>query len=107
LTKAREIIGNTVCQGSFELGPDQFIGVKLRSIPWEEVNMDSWMLVQELLDDACPVGSASVPHQYDGSPNMSQQVAEEEDHLLGPDVFVGVELKIQSHLSSLWRKTES
>jgi len=106
LTKARETIGNTVCQGSFELGPDQFIGVKLRSIPWEEVNMDSWMLVQELVDDACPVGSAFVPHQYDGSPDMSQQVAEEQDRLLGSDVFVGVELEIQSHLFSNWRKAE-
>ena len=65
------------------------------------------MLVQELLDNARPMGLASVPHQDDGSPNMSQQVPKEQDHLLGSDVFVGVELEVQSHLPSLWRKTES
>ena len=65
------------------------------------------MLVQELLDNARPMGLASVPHQDDGSPNMSQQVPKEQDDLLGPDIFVGMELEIQSHLFSPWRKTES
>jgi hypothetical protein len=64
------------------------------------------MLVQELFDDGGPVGSASVPHQYDRSPNMSQQMPEEQYHLLGSDVFVGVELEVQSQLFSNWRKAE-
>jgi hypothetical protein len=89
------------------LGPNQFVGIEFRSVPWEEVNVDSWMVVQELFNDGGPVGSASVPHQYDGSPNMLQQVPKEQDDLLGPDVFVGMELEIQSHLFSPWRKTES
>jgi hypothetical protein len=88
-----EILGNTVGQGPFELSPDKLIGIELWGIAWKEMGMEAPVSVQEPLDQARPVGAASVPQKDDTAPEVSKKVAEEVGHVLGPDVFVGVKLK--------------
>lgn len=101
-----QVSWNTVGDISFELSPDELIGIKFWGVTREEVNMNSGMTVQELLNKIGFVHSASVPQQKDWISDMSQEVLKKTDKLFRTDIPVGVEFDVKNQSFSFWRNTD-
>lgn len=94
------ISGNTVGKAAFEIGPDEFVGVKLRRVSWEVKGLESRMLTKELSDKFGAVEWASVPEKDNDSSEMPAKVSEKLLDLLGSNVSVGVESGVEPQFLS-------
>jgi hypothetical protein len=84
----RPVLGRTVGQGMFGLGPYEFIGVEFRGVPGETLHVESRMPAQEVLNQLSPVDRASVPEEEDRSTDVVQEGAHEGHHLHPGEVLV-------------------
>jgi hypothetical protein len=64
--------------------------VEFWCIRWQVLDMNSWKLLQKRLHDFGPVGTRLIPDQNDGTLNMTQQVFQSDQYLLGIDRAVKV-----------------
>jgi len=98
-----KVSGDAVCQISFEVCPDKFIGIKLRRISREVKGLDSRTASKESFDELGPVERASVPEKDEGALEVTRKVSEELPDLSGPNVPVGVKARVESKTFSLGR----
>jgi len=103
LSKMLKVSGNAVCQSSFEVCPDKFIGVKLRRISGKVKGLDLRIASKESFDDLGPVERASVPEKNDLAFEVATKVPEELPDLSGSNVFVGIKARVESKTFSLGR----
>ena len=101
--KVLEISGDAVCQTSFEVCPYKFIRIKLRRVSREMKGMDSRVFSKEFMDELGPVERTSVPEKDDRSLEVSTKMPEELPDLSSPNVFVGVETRVESKTLFLGR----
>lgn len=100
------ILRRAIGQGTLGLGPNEFVRVEFRSIGWEELNIQSPLLAQEVLDDEALVDGASIPKQHHRSPQVPEQIAQEFHDLHARDVGA-VETEIESKPPPTGRDGES
>ena len=98
-----KVSGNAVGQISFEVGPDKFIGIKLRGISREVKGLDSRIASKESFDELGSVERASVPEKDERTFEVTAKVSEELPDLFSPDVLVGVKTSVESKAFSLGR----
>ena len=102
-SKVLKVSGNAIGQTSLEVGPDKFIGVKLRGVSREVKRLDSRIASQELLDELGSVERASVPKKDNRAFEVTRKVSEKLPDLSGPNVQVGVKARVESKAFSLGR----
>ena len=107
LSKVPKVFRDAVCQSSFEICPDKFIGVKLRRVSREVKGMDSRIFTKEPMDELCPVKRTSVPEENNGALEVSTKMPEELSDLSSPDVPVDIETRVESKPFSFWRNRDS
>ncbi len=90
-----EVIGATVGEAPFGVGPDGFIGIELRGVGRKPLEMESRKPTADFSDPFSFVNARVVPDHDDPPAEMAQQVAEKIAHLAVPDVL-GVALKVQA-----------
>ena len=100
------IMGNTIGQGAFEVGPDEFRRIEFGSVTWKAVDMQSRMTEKELLSRTALVRSAVIPEQYHRSAQMFEQMPEELGHLGRADVFVPIESGVEREFIAPGRNRE-
>ena len=101
-----KVFGDTVCQRSLEVCPDEFIGVKFRGISRKVDGLDSRASSKEFLDELGPMDRASIPEKDDGSSKAPHQMLEELFNLFSPDV-PGVKACVESKAASFGRDRNS
>ena len=67
--------------------------IKIRSIRWKPLHLNLGMLGQEGFDHGCSMSIEPVPDQDQGTRNVPQQMAQEEDHVLTVDGVLEVALE--------------
>jgi hypothetical protein len=102
-----EVSGDTVCQASFEVCPDEFIGIKLRRVSGEVKSVESRTASEELFDKLCPVKRASIPEKDNGLSELAAKGLEELSDLFGSDVSVGIKTGVESKTFSSGRDGNS
>jgi len=101
-----EVIGATVGETTFGVGPDGFVGVELRGVRRKGFEMQSWELAADLPNSVSFVNAGVVPDHDDMPPEMAQQVPEERTDLVVPDVL-RVALEVQANAPTPGRKREA
>ena len=90
-----DVIGATVCEPSFGVGPDGFVGVELRGV-WREVfEMQPRKPATERPNPFSFVNAGVVPDHDDVPTEVAEEVAKELADLVVPDVL-GVALKVEA-----------
>ncbi len=98
-----EVLGDTIGQTSFEVGPDKFIGIKLRCVSRKVKGLDSRIVSKDLLDELGSVKRASVPEKDDRAWEVAREMTEKLPDLFGSDVLVGMEACVEAKSFSLGR----
>ena len=98
-----KVSGNAVGKTALEVCPDKFIGVKLRRISREVKGLDSRVASKELSDELGAVERAPVPEKNDLSFEVATKVLEKLPNLSRPDVFVGIEARVEPKAFPLGR----
>lgn len=98
-----KVFGDTVCDASFEMIPNQFVGVKFRRVSREVKGLDPRILFKDLPDKLSPVERAFVPEKEDFSGKVAPQVPDKLSDLRGSNVFVGVKTGVKSETFSFGR----
>ncbi len=90
-----EVVGATVGETPFGVGPDGFVGVELWGVGRKEFEMQPREPAADFPNPFSFVNAGVVPDDDDGTAEMAQQVAEESAHLAIADV-VRVALEVQA-----------
>lgn len=85
-SKLNDVLGRTVGQGVFGLGPHELVRVKLRGIGREPMHMEALVAAQKLLNDEAPVDGAAIPKKYNRPAQVPEKVVQESDDLHAGDV---------------------
>ena len=92
-----------VCQSSFEVCPDKFVGVKFRRVSREVKVMDSRIFSKEFMDKLCLMERTSVPEKNDGAFEVTAKMPEELSDLSCSNVLVGIKPRVEPEPLSLGR----
>ena len=90
-----DVIGATVGEAPFGVGPDGFIGIELRGVGRKQLEMEPREPATGLSDAFSFVDARVVPDHDDAPAEVAQQVAEKRAHLIVPDIL-RVALKVQA-----------
>ena len=94
-----QIVGAAVGKGALRLSPDLFIRVELRSIRWKSLEVQARKPIRHL-SHAIPLVDAGVVPEYDDfATKVTQEMTEEQAHLVVPDVLA-VALEVQTDAST-------
>jgi len=94
-----QIVGAAVGKGALRLGPDLFIRVELRSVRWKSLEVQARKPIRHL-SHAIPLVDAGVVPEYDDfATKVTQEMTEEQAHLVVPDVLA-VALEVQTDAST-------
>lgn len=91
------VFGNAVGYVMFHPVPYKFGWVKFRSVPREEVRMNTGMLFTESLNRSGFVHTSSIPQKHEPSLEMLKKVSQKGQDLRMPDVLQWMEADIQSN----------
>ncbi len=80
------VIGATVGKILFGLCPDAFVGIQIRRIGRQVFQMQTRMLIENVLDGPAFVGGGIVQQDNNGTPEMAQQLSQEEGHFIMANV---------------------
>lgn len=94
-THRGDIVGATVGETPFGVGPDGFVGVELRGVGRKEFEMQPREPAADFANPVSFMNAGVVPDHDDVPAEVSQQVAEELADLAVPDV-VRVTLEVQA-----------
>jgi hypothetical protein len=93
---------------ALEVAPEHFYGVKLGSIRWEVVPVDSFRAGEMTTDELGAVGGGTVPDNQEWLLDLSAQLAKKCSSPLGGDIGVGIEGKVKSYAFSVrWNSQSS
>lgn len=84
--KFNDVLGRTVGQDAFGLGPHELVRVKLRGIGREPMHLEPLVAAQKLLNDDAPVDGAAIPKEYNRPAQVPEKVAQESDDFHTGDV---------------------
>ncbi len=101
-----EVLGATVGEAPFGVGPDGFIGVELRRVGRKQLEMEPRKPAADFSDPLSFVNARVVPDHDDAPTEMAQQVAEKIAHLAVPDVL-RVALEVQADALAVGRDGDS
>lgn len=101
-----DIFWDAISQRAFELRPDKFIRVKLRSISWKAVHVQALRLLDKLFNCCSFMDGATVPQKDNWPSKVSQQMPEEYKSLFHFDVLADMEANVESRALSFWRNAE-
>jgi hypothetical protein len=90
-----EVVGATVGETPFGVGPDGFVGVELRGVGRQELEMQSRESAADFPNPFSFVNAGVVPDHDDVPAEVAQQVPEEFADLVVPDVGL-VALEVQA-----------
>jgi hypothetical protein len=90
------VFWDAVGQRPFQVIPHQLIGIQLRCIGWQEMDVQPAIPAEEVGDNRGSVGQAPIPQQHDVSVNVPQKVLQELHDLWGTDVLVRMKSTVQS-----------
>lgn len=96
-----EVGRNRIRDGSFEVGPNEFIGIELGRVAWEAVKTQTCGGAQELLHEYAAVLVDIVPHDEDQPIQALEQQAQESNDIRGADVAVTKESGVKRDLLSI------
>ncbi len=82
-----DVVGATVGETPFGVGPDGFVGIELRGVGRKEFEMQPREPAAEFPNPFSFVNAGVVPNHDDGPAEMAQQVPEEFADLTVPDVL--------------------
>jgi hypothetical protein len=88
------------------LRPDIFIGIDFRSVGGESMRMNPGMPMQENAHLAPAMNRSAIPYQFNRSPKLSQQLAQERNHFHSGDI-ASMELRIQSQAVATGRHRDA
>ncbi len=94
-THRGDVVGATVGETPFGVGPDGFVGVELRGVGWKEFEMQPRELAADFPNSFSFVNAGVVPDHDNVPAEVAQQVPEEFADLAVPDVR-GVALEVQA-----------
>jgi hypothetical protein len=94
--------------GEFSFGerPDTFIGIELRSVSRKVLDVQAPVPAEELPERYPVVGGGIVQQNDNRTPQVAQQLAEEEAHFFLPDV-VEVKQRVEAEVLSLGANRDS
>ena len=101
-----EVIGATVGEAPFGVGPDGFIGIELRGVGRKQLEMEPRKPAADVSDPFAFVNARVVPDHDDPPAEMAQQVAEKIAHLVVLDVL-RIALKVQADALAAGRDGDS
>ena len=105
-THAGDVVGATVGETPFGVGPDGFVGVELRGVGREEFEMQSREPATDFPNPFSFMNAGVVPDHDDVPAEVAQQVSEEFAHLVVSDVF-RVALEVQTDAPTPGRNGEA
>jgi len=105
-THGGDVVGATVGETPFGVGPDGFVGVELRGVGRKEFEMQSREPSTDFPNPFSSVNAGVVPNHNDVSAEVAQQVSEEFAHLVVPDVL-RVALEVQADAATPGRDGEA
>ena len=105
-THGEDVVGATVGETPFGVGPDGFVGVELRGVGRKEFKMQSRESATDFPNPFSFVNAGVVPDHDDVPAEMAQQVSEEFAHLVVPDVL-RVALEVQADAPAAGRNGNS
>lgn len=88
------------------LRPDIFIGIDFRSVGGESVRMNPGMPMQESAHLAPAMNRSAIPYQFNRSPKLSQQLAQERNHFQSGNI-ASMELRTQSQTVATGRHRDT
>ncbi len=94
-TQGGDVVGATVGETPFGVGPDGFVGVELRGVGRKQLEMQSRESATDLPNPFSFVNAGVVPDHDDVPAEVAQQVPEEFADLAVPNVR-GVALEVQA-----------
>ncbi len=94
-THRGNVVGTTVGQTPFGVGPDGFVGVELRGVGWKAFEMQPREPAADFLNPFSLVNGGVIPDHDDVPAEVAQQVPEECADLVVPDVL-RVALEVQA-----------
>jgi hypothetical protein len=86
-TQRGDVVGTTVGEAPFGVGPDRFVGVELRGVRWKVFEMQSGKLMADLSNPFSFVNARVVPDDEDVPAKMAQQVPEKLTDFVVSDVL--------------------
>ena len=101
-----DVIGATVGEAPFGVGPDGFIGIELRGVGRKQLEVEPREAAADFSDPFAFVNARVVPDHDDSPAEMAQQVAEKIAHLVVPDVL-RVALEVQADALAASRDGDS
>ncbi len=101
-----DVVGATIGEASFRVGPDGFIGIELRSVGRKQFEMEPRIPSADFSDPFSFMNARVVPDYDDVPAEMAQQVAEKIAHLVVPDVL-HVALEVQANALAADRDGDS
>ena len=105
-THRGDVVGATIGETPFGVGPDGFVGVELRGVGRKEFEMQPWETAADLPNPFSFVNAGVVPDHDDVPAEVAQQVPEELADLVVPDV-VCVALEVQADASAAGGKGDA
>src|SRR5438270_679726 len=74
----------------FEVGPDPLIGVEIKRIARQRLQMDALCpaLPQELLDHLAAMNGRAIPEDQERARQVTEQMPQEDDHLLAMEGYL-------------------
>jgi hypothetical protein len=88
--------GDAVRHRTFDVVPDEFIGIEFWSIGWQQMDVEAGMGLEKLGNDLRSVWQPTIPEKDQRSTDVTQEMPEEVNNLLSADVLVGMKSTIQS-----------
>ncbi len=105
-TQGGDVIGATVGETPFGVGPDGFVRVELRGVGRKEFEMQPREPATDFPNPFSSVNAGVIPDHNDVPAEVAQQVPEEFAHLIVPDVL-RVALEVQSDAPTPGRNREA
>ena len=105
-SKMPKIFGDTVCDTSLEMIPNQFVRVKLGRVSREVKGLDSGILFKDLPYKLGSVDRAFVPEKEELAGKVTSKLPDKVSHLRGSNVFVRVEASVKSEAFSFGRDAD-
>ncbi len=105
-TQGGEVVGATVGETPFGVGPDGFVGVELRGVGRKEFEMQPREPATDFPNPFSFVNAGVIPDHNDVPAEVAQQVPEKFAHLIVPDVL-RMALEVQSDAPTPGRNRET
>jgi hypothetical protein len=89
-----------VCQITFRLGPDEFVGIEFGRVAGEAMDLHAGIPLEKYLDVVMSMDLSAIPEQHDRAARVTEQVPEKRDDF-GPRDVAQVQVEVQPEAVTL------